>query len=134
MKCHIYLAILLAGCLLLAMPAFATPASSDPNFSVSLLASGLSGPSNADVFRSPTGDILVSEYSAGRVTLVNATTGVKTLFATQTFPDEIAVRSSDGLVAVKTHPDGPINFYSSTGVPQGSPLSLGAPPTCMTGL
>jgi hypothetical protein len=133
MKCHIYLAILLAGCLLVAPTAFATPTSNDPNFSVSLLASGLNGPSNADVFRSATGDLLVSEFSANRVTLVNATTGATSFFATQTAPDEIAVRSSDGIVAVKTHPDGPITFYNSTGVFQGSIASL-TPSACITGL
>jgi hypothetical protein len=58
MKRHAHLATFLAFCLLVTPAAFATPTSNDPNFSVSLLASGLSGPANAAVFRPATGDLI----------------------------------------------------------------------------
>lgn len=97
--------------------------SEDASFTPSVLASGLSGPSNAVVFRPPTGDLVVSQFfggETGEVSLVNATSGAISPFVSQSAPDEIAVRSSDGLVAVKSHPSGPITFYNSTGTSQGS--------------
>ena len=103
-----------------------TPTSNDPNFAVSLLKSGLSGPANGVVFRPATGDLVVSQFGGNQVSLVNATSGATSSFASQTAPDEIAVRLSDGLVAVKTHPDGPVDFYNSTGTFQGS-IPAGTP-------
>lgn len=109
--------------------------SDDPNFTPSVLKSGLSVPSGL-VFRSPS-DLVLSQNGANQISLVNATTGAVTSFATQASADEIAVRSSDGLVAVKTQGTGqnagPINFYDSTGnflnsIPQGTPNG------CITGL
>ncbi len=110
-----------------------TPTSNDPNFAVSLLKSGLSGPANGVVFRPATGDLVVSQFGANQVSLVNATSGATSSFASQTAPDEVAVRLSDGLIAVKTHPDGPVDFYNSTGTFQGS-IPAGTPDGCITGL
>jgi hypothetical protein len=108
------------------------PISNDPNFVVSLLASGLSAPTGGPVFRPPTGDLGVSEYGSGEVALVNAATGVTNSFASQTAPLWVAVRPSDGLVAVGTYPDGPIVFYNSSGAVQGSiTATLGG---CIIGL
>src|SRR5258708_32765091 len=93
---------LLLGILLLPHPSSAQGVvSNDPNFTPSVLKSGRSVPSGL-VFRPPTGDLVVSEFGANQVSLVNATTGAITTFASQPSADEIAVRSSDGLVAVKT--------------------------------
>jgi hypothetical protein len=117
--------------------------SNDPNFTPSLLKSNLSVPSGL-VFRSPTGDLLVSQFGLSQVSLVSFGDGVNVSpFASQTSADEVAVRSSDGLVAVKTEPNGPIVFYNSTGgtsigsIP-GSAIPVPGAPTpsnvCITGL
>src|SRR6266851_5367627 len=123
--------------------------SNDPNFTPSLVTPNLSVPSGL-VFRSPngdlpSGDLLVSQFSVGKVSRVifaGEFIGVND-FALQDTPDEIALRASDGLVAVKTEPNGPIVFYNSAGgtsigsIP-GSAISVpGATPAsnvCITGL
>src|ERR1700693_957324 len=91
----------------------------DPNFTPSVLASELSGPANGVVFRPPSGEtpgnLVISQFNGNRVSVVNATTGFISTFHTQTSPDEVAVRSSDGRVAVKTHPQGPIDLYNPDG-------------------
>ena len=129
-------AFLLLGMLLLPHLSLAQVTSQDPNFTPSVLKSGLSVPSGL-VFRSPTGDLVVSQNGANLVSLVNASSGAIISFATQASADEIAVRSSDGLVAVKTQATGqtagPINFYSSSGTLLGS-IPQGNPNACITGL
>jgi hypothetical protein len=112
--------------------------SNDPNFTPSLLKSNLSVPSGL-VFRSPTGDLLVSQYGAGRISRVSFGDGtIINDFALQATPDEIAVRASDGLVAVETLPQGPnvagpIDFYSSDGTFLNS-IAAGTPNGCIGGL
>jgi hypothetical protein len=112
--------------------------SNDPNFTPSVLASELSGPANGVVFRPPSGDtpgnLVISQFIGNQVSVVNATTGVISTFATQTSPDEVAVRSSDGRVAVKTHPQGPINLYNPDGTPYDAQPSLLISPANPTGL
>ena len=125
--------LMISATLFASVASATTPTSNDPNFALSLLKSGLSGPSNGAVFRPATGDLVVSQFGANQVSLVNATSGATSLFASQTAPDEVAVRLSDGLVAVKTHPDGPIDFFDSTGTFQGS-IPAGIPDGCITGL
>lgn len=91
--------------------------SNDSNFTPSVLTSGLSSPDGV-VFRSSTGDLLVTQ--SGQISTVKATNGSVGFFATQTNPDKVSVRASDGLVAVITQPFGPIVFYSSSGALQDS--------------
>ncbi|MCU1242341.1 MAG: hypothetical protein JWO71_3067 [Candidatus Acidoferrum typicum] len=128
--------LLLLGILLLPRLSSAQVTSQDPNFTPSVLKSGLSVPSGL-VFRSPTGDLVLSQNGANQVSLVSLPSGATNAFATQASADEIAVRSSDGLVAVKTQATGqtagPINFYSSSGTLLGS-IPQGNPNGCITGL
>ena len=93
-------------------------ASQDPNFTPSVLKSGLSGPHGV-VFRPPTGDLVLSLNGVGQVSLVNATSGAAKSFATQSLANQIAVRSRDGVVAVRTGSAGD-RFYSSGGTLLGS--------------
>lgn len=117
-------------------PLNAQVVSNDTNFTPSILRSGLSVPSGV-VFRASGGDLLVSQTGANQVSLVNASSGAMASFATQPSADEVAVRSSDGLVAVKTQVTGqnagPIDFYDSTGAPLGS-IPQGTPDGCITGM
>jgi hypothetical protein len=109
--------------------------SSDSNFTVSTLTTGLTNPANGVVFRHSTNDLVVSQYGANKVSLVNATSGAVSDFPTaiaQATPDEVAVRQSDGLVAVKTHTNGPIDLYNSDGT-AFSPSSLSFPGTATGG-
>jgi Carboxypeptidase regulatory-like domain len=107
--------------------------SSDPNFTPSKLASGLSGPSGL-VSRD---DLIVSQFGTGQVSLVNATSGAVSPFASQTAPNRVAFRSSDGLVAVETQSTGqiagPIDFYNSSGTLLAS-IPAGNPNACIGGL
>ena len=100
-------------------PLRAQVVSNDPNFTPSVLTSGLTSPDGV-VFRASTGDLLVSQFGAGQISRVNATNGATNSFATQTAPDKVSVRVSDGLVAVISAPFGPIDFYSSDGTLLGS--------------
>jgi hypothetical protein len=113
-----------------------TVVSEDPNFTPAVLAPGLSVPSGV-VFRASRGDLVLSQQGNNQISLVNANSGATTSFATQTSPDEIAVRSGDGVVAVKTQVTGqiagPIDFYSSTGTLLGS-IPQGNPNGCITGM
>lgn len=125
--------LLVLGILLL--PFFSSAqTSNDTNFSPSPLATGLSNPANGVVFRPSTGDLVVSQYGASLVSLVNATSGAISPFASQATPDEVAVRASDGLVAVKTHSQGPIDLYNSNGTPYNPQPSLSSPASDPTGL
>jgi sugar lactone lactonase YvrE len=92
----------------------ASATSADPNFSLTLLAGGLSGPDNGLVYRPGTNDLLVSEFTANRISKIDATTGVVSLFTSVSSPDEMAVNSK-GEVFVKTHPGGPISRFDSSG-------------------
>lgn len=107
------------------------------NFEVSLLKSGLSGPTDVAFrprsVRRPTHDIVVSQYGSDQVSLVNLFSGATTPFASQSKPVFIANRSSDGVVAVETDATGPITFYSPTGIELGS-IAAGSPAACLTGL
>jgi len=107
--------------------------SSDPNFTPSKLASGLSGPSGL-VSRD---DLIVSQFGTGQVSLVNATSGAVSSFASQTAANRVAFRSSDGLVAVETQSTGqiagPIDFYNSSGTLLAS-IPAGNPNACIGGL
>src|SRR5258708_27058555 len=87
------------GMLLLPRLSSAQVVSQDPNFTPSVLKSGLSGPSGL-VFRSPTGDLVVPQNGANQISLVNASSGGTKSFAAQTYPQDVAVRANDGLVAV----------------------------------
>jgi len=93
----------------------------ETNFTPSVLKSGLldSAPHGV-VFRPTTGDLLSAQNGAAQVLLVNATSGASKTFATQSLANQIAVRSSDGVVAVTTGSAGSINFYSSSGALLGS--------------
>jgi len=128
--------LLVLGMLLLPHLSSAQVVSQDPNFTPSVLKSGLSGPHGV-VFRPPTGDLVLSQNGAGLVSLVNATSGATKTFATLSSANEIAVRASDGLVAVKTgltgQIAGPIDFYSSGGTLLGS-IPAGNPDVCVGGL
>lgn len=100
-----------------------TVVSEDPNFTPSVLASELSEPAGI-VFRPQAGDLVVAQFGADLVSLVGATTGATSAFANQNAPADVAVRASDGVVAVNSVPvgevSGPINFYSSAGSLLGS--------------
>lgn len=126
----------LTGLLFSTAPLEAQVVSNDANFTPAVLARGLSGPTGV-VFRPPTGDVLVTQFGANQISLVNATSGGTTGFATQTGPTEIALRASDGLVAVRTgvagQNSGPIDFYDSSGAILGS-IPQGTPNGCITGL
>ena len=122
--------LLVLGMLLLPHLSPAQVASQDPNFTPSVLKSGLSAPHGV-VFRPPTGDLVLSQNGAGQVSLVNATSGATKTFATQSLANQIAVRSSDGVVAVTTGSAGPIDFYSSSGTLLGSIAAVGS---CIGGL
>ena len=126
----------LTGLLFSTAPLEAQVVSNDTNFTPAVLKSGLSVPSGV-VFRASPGDLVVSQTGANQVSLVNAGSGAMTSFATQPSADEVAVRSSDGLVAVKTQVTGqtagPIDFYDSTGVLLGS-IPQGTPDGCITGM
>jgi len=99
-----------------------TVVSEDPNFTPSVLASELSGPAGI-VFRPQPVDLVVAQFGVDAVSLLNAT-GAISPFAKQNAPVDVAVRASDGVVAVNSVPVGqvsePIDFYSSTGSPLGS--------------
>lgn len=124
-----------------------TVVSEDPNFIPSIIASELSGAAGI-VFRQQPGDLVVAQFGANQVSLVNATTGAISAFANQNAPVDVAV-SSDGVVAVNSVPvgqgSGPINFYSSSGSPLGSipesvvlaaagPLPEGTTNMCIAGI
>ena len=126
------------GMLLLPRLSSAQVVSQDPNFTPSVLKSGLSGPSGL-VFRSPTGDLAVPQNGANQISLVNASSGGTKSFAAQTYPQDVAVRANDGLVAVRTQvvagqASGPIDFYSSTGTLLGSIAVNQLPAACVGGL
>ena len=123
-------ASLVLGLLLLPHLASAQVTSSDPNFTPSVLKSGLSAPSGL-AFRSPTGDLVVAQNIAGAVSLVNATSGATKSFATQSLANQVAIRASDGLVAVTTGSSGSISFYSSTGTLLGTLADVAS---CIGGL
>jgi Ca2+-binding RTX toxin-like protein len=108
-------------------PASAVPATSDPNYTVSQLASGLSSPANGLLFRAATNDLLVSEFGADRITKIGASTGTKSSFASLVSPNELAI-ASNGNVYAKSHPSGPIFRFSSSGAPL-SPSSFASPCT-----
>ena len=99
-----------------------TVVSEDPNFTPSVLASELSGPAGI-VFRPQPVDLVVAQFGVNAISLVNAT-GAVSAFANQNAPADVAVRASDGVVAVNSVPmgqvAGPIDFYSSAGSPLGS--------------
>jgi hypothetical protein len=117
--------LLVLGMLLLPHLSSAQVSSSDPNFTPSILKSGLSFPDGV-VFRPPTGDLLVTQSGNNQVSAVNANSGMIHSFATTSpSPDKIADRSSDGLVAVMTGTFGPVAFFSSNGTSQGT-ADLGA--------
>jgi hypothetical protein len=129
---------LVLGILLLPQLSSAQVTSTDPNFTPSVLRSGLSAP-NGVVFRSPTGDLVVPQNGANQISLVNASSGGIKSFAAQTFPQDVAVRSSDGLIAVRTQAvagqaSGPIDFYSSTGTLLASIAVGQLPAACVGGL
>src|SRR5437867_2925677 len=107
--------LMISATLFASVASATTPTSNDPNFALSLLKSGLSGPSNGAVFRPATGDLVVSQFGANQVSLVNATSGATSLFASQTAPDEVAVRLSDGLSRSRLIPMGP----STSSTPRG---------------
>jgi hypothetical protein len=116
--------------------------SHDTSFTPAVLRPGPPG-NDGVVFRPPTGDLLVTQLGGGQVSVVNPTSGATSFFATQSAPDSIAVRSSDGLVAVTTSPFGPIDFYTSKGAAQGTPIPgsaipvtpvAGADTVCITGI
>lgn len=116
---------LILGLLLLPSLSSAQVTSRDPNFTPAILKTGLSSPDGV-VFRPPTGDLLITQSGNNQVSSVNPNSGAVTLFANASSgPDKIAVRSSDGLVAVTTSGFGPVAFFSSTGISQGTP-DLGA--------
>jgi hypothetical protein len=100
-----------------------TVVSEDPNFTPSVLASELSSPAGI-VFRPQPGDLVVAQFGAELVSMISATTGATTAFANQNAPADVAVRASDGVVAVNSVPagqvSGPINFFSSAGSLLGS--------------
>lgn len=130
--------LLILGILLLPHLSSAQVTSSDPNLTPAVLKSGLSAPSGV-VFRSSSGDLVVPQNGASQISLVNATSGGTKSFGAQSFPQDVAVRASDGLVAVRTQvvagqASGPIDFYSSTGTLLGS-ITIGQlPAPCVGGL
>ena len=110
----------------------------ETNFTPSVLKSGLSSP-NGVAFRSPTGDLVVPQNGANQISLVNASSGGTKSFASQSFPQDVTVRASDGLVAVRTQAvagqaSGPIDFYNSTGTLLGSIAVNQLPAACVGGL
>jgi len=111
----------------------AAPTVSVSGYTVSQLTSGLSSPANGLLFRSPTNDLLVSEFGADRLTKVGASSGAKSLFASLSAPNEIAIDSL-GNVYAKSHPSGPIFRFSASGAPL-SPSSFASPcPNFTSGL
>jgi hypothetical protein len=99
-----------------ASAALAAVVSNDPNYTASLLTSGLANPANGVLFRPLTNDVLVTEYGVSKVTKVDSTTGAKAPFVSVTKPDEMAIDSL-GDVYVKQHPEGPIYRFSAAGTP-----------------
>lgn len=113
-----------------------TVVSEDPNFTPMALASELSGPAGI-VFRPQPGDLVVAQFGVDVVSLV-ATTGAVSAFTNENAPVDVAVRASDGVVAVAVNSvpvgqgSGPIDFYSSSGsllgsIPQSVVLTAATP-------
>lgn len=98
--------------------------SCDSNFTLSTLDSGLSGPSGL-VYRHPTNDLVVAQNASSVVSTASATTPSSGPFppftaAPPSNPFDVAVRASDGLVAVMNEALGQITFYTSGGAELGS--------------
>jgi hypothetical protein len=95
--------------------------SCDSNFTPSALSSGLSGPSGL-VYRHPTNDLVVAQNASSVVSTVSASSGSASPFtgAPPSSPFDVAIRPSDGLVAVLNEAFGQITFYNSAGSQLGS--------------
>lgn len=115
-------------------PASATaPSTSDPSYAVTQLATGLNQPANGLRFRNGTNDLLVTEFGANQITKIGVTSGIKSVFASMTSPNEIAI-DSGGNVYAKEHASGPIFRFSASGAPL-SPSSFASPcPNFTSGL
>jgi hypothetical protein len=95
--------------------------SCDSNFTPSALSSELSGPSGL-VYRHPTNDLVVAQNASSVVSTVSASSGSASPFtgAPPSSPFDVAIRPSDGLVAVLNEALGQITFYNSAGSQLGS--------------
>jgi len=78
MRCSLKSASLLISCTFFAASASAQVQSLDPNYTVSLLASGVQVPDGGMVYRPSTNDFLVTEEDQGQIVSVNAATGTVT--------------------------------------------------------
>ena len=101
--------------------------SCDANFTPTTLSSGLSGPSGL-VYRHPTNDLVVAQNGSSQVSTVGASSGSVGPFTgtpPSAPPFDVAIRASDGLVAVLNEALGQITFYNSAGSQQGQkPVSI----------
>jgi hypothetical protein len=95
--------------------------SCDSNFTPSTLSSELSGPSGL-VYRHPSNDLVVAQNASSVVSTVNLSSGVPSPFtgAPPSSPFDVAIRASDGLVAILNEALGQITFYTSAGSELGS--------------
>jgi hypothetical protein len=95
--------------------------SCDANFTPSTLSSELSGPSGL-VYRHPTNDLVVAQNASSVVSTVILSSGNASPFtgAPPSSPFDVAIRPSDGLVAVLNEALGQITFYNSAGSQLGS--------------
>ncbi|MGA2588562.1 MAG: hypothetical protein ABSH32_01480 [Bryobacteraceae bacterium] len=108
--------VLLAGFTLFA----ASPASAQqptpvlPGYSVSLLVSGLSGPSGI-VYRPTTNDLLVCESNANKVSRIELATGLVSPFGPVATPEHIAVDSMGNVYVTTDNDGGPVTLFDSSG-------------------
>ncbi len=111
-----------AGLLFLSAGLNAQVTSNDPNFSPAVLAKNLSAP-NGLGFRASNADLAVAQTGANQLSLVKASSGATTGFASQTSPYEVAT-GPGGIVAVTMRSSDrmtdQVNVYSATGSLLGS--------------
>ena len=114
---------LLLAAIFIAAAASAQVQSLDPNYTVSLLASGVQVPDGGMVYRPSTNDFLVTEEDQGQILSVNASTGAVTVFASVQSSGctnghclyDLGVNSSGEVFASGFMPNGPIFHFDSAG-------------------
>ncbi len=97
-----------------------------PGYSVSLVVSGLSGPS-AIVYRPATHDLLVCEHDGNKVSRVDVLASLVSPFTSVALPEHIAVDSVGNVYVTTANTGGPITVWNSTGQAVASFLVPGYP-------
>jgi uncharacterized protein (TIGR03437 family) len=95
-------------------PANAQPTPVLPGYSVSLVVSGLSGPSGI-LYRPATNDLLVCEQNANNVSRIDLVTGLVSPFGPVAAPEHIAADSMGNVYITTDNDGGPVTVLASTG-------------------